>query len=320
MTGRLLLVGTLAAAMAMAAAPLHAQGSDTLRVEERVRLTVFGDPQRLTGTLLRRQGDTLVLRDAQGRTQRLRLPAIERGERSLGRRAGWGARRGALWGALAGGGVLALGGAHGMSAGEMAAGTLLWSAMGAVTGALRRPEQWRVAALPRPSPVAPAGMPAAAEPVAPPARTERTPGTTVPPQPLPGVAPRDLVRFATDTLGRVSGAVISATSEALVVDRGGIALHFATTEVRDLQVYLGKTVHGGERRAGKVGAVVGGVLGGVVGAALGLMTPERNGRTLAGGVLAMGAAGGFTGYFLAAPVGRAFPADEWQRVRLPPSH
>jgi len=319
MIGRILLLGALAVTTAMAAAPLHGQGSDTLRVDERVRLTVLGSPGQLIGTLLPLRSDTLLLRDEAGRTQRLRLASVERAERSLGRRASSGARRGALWGVLAGGGVMVLGGAYGMGAGEVAAATLSWGAVGALVGAVRRPEQWRVAALPRaqsPGTLVAQGVPPAALP---PVHAEPLPPATMPPLPLPELAPRDLVRFSTDSLGRVSGSVISATTEALVVDRGGIALRAATAEVRDLQVYVGRTAQAGERRAGKVGAVVGGVLGGVVGVGLSFMNPDATGRTVAGGVMAMAAAGGFTGYYLAAPIGRAFPADEWRRVRLPPS-
>lgn len=305
--GRVMLLGALAVAgLALRPASLASQGVDTLRVGERARVAVAGSPLRLTGTLMAIRGDTLVLRDDLGGTQRVLARAVDRAERSLGRRAAHGARHDGVVGLLAGGAVMAMGGAHGMGAGEVAAATLSWGVVGAAVGALRRPERWQPAALPRSaSPViaaAPAAGPTAAGPSIPHTSTV--------------LAPNDLVRFTAEGSGQVSGTVLAMSRDSLLVARGGVALRYGLQDIRRLEVYYGRTARAGSIRAGKVGAVAGGIVGAIVGYGLSQLNPDGGSSRVAGGMAVMGAAGAATGYFMVAPIGRGFPADDWRRVRL----
>lgn len=281
------------------AGPVRAQAPDTVRVQDRARLTLDRDARRVTGTLLDVRGDTLVLRDDDGRTQQLLGRSVSRVERSLGRKGARGALHDGAWGLLVGGGLLAVGGAEGMSAGETALATLTWGALGAVTGAIRRPEQWRRAALP----LAPGGRPVAM-PVA------------VFPHASSVLAPRDLVRFATDTMPRVSGIVLAASRDSLLLERGGVTLRYALGELRHLERYYGRTARAGGIRAGRIGAVVGGIVGAMVGYGYANLGPDGNERTIAGAVLVMGLAGAGTGFLVASPLGAIAPADDWRPVRL----
>lgn len=294
----------LAALTARPAATLPAQPVDTVRVAGRVRMTVAGDPRPITGVLTAVQQDTLVVQDDRGGTQRVLARTVTSVERSLGRSSARGAQRDGVKGVLAGGVILALGGAHGMRGGDVAAAVLAWGTVGAAVGALRRPEQWQVATLPQ----------------GPPGRPTMAPSP--PPAPFPHTAtalsPHDLVRLSTDTVPRLSGTVVAASRDSLLLERGGIALRYAWQDIRRLEVYDGKTPRAGGRRLGKVGAVAGGILGGLAGFGLSQLGPNAGTSKVAGGVAAMGAAGAFTGYLLAAPIGRGFPVDDWRRVPLPP--
>ncbi len=303
----------LAVLTAGPAATLPAQPVDTVRVAGRVRMTVAGDPRPITGVLTAVQQDTLVVHDDVGGTQRVLARTVTSVERSLGRSSARGARRDGVKGVLAGGVILALGGAHGMRGGDVAAAVLAWGTVGAAVGALRRPEQWQVAALPQ----GPPGRPTVAPGLAPPAVTPSPPSAPFP-HTATALSPHDLIRLSTDTVPRLSGTVVAASRDSLLLERGGIALRYAWQDIRRLEVYDGKTPRAGGRRLGKVGAVAGGILGGLAGFGLSQLGPNAGTSKVAGGVAAMGAAGAVTGYLLAAPIGRGFPVDDWRRVPLPP--
>lgn len=300
-------------ALLAAALAAHAPGSrtwqapDTVRAPDRVRVTMSGGGGRITGELTEIRGDTLVLRTDAGTTERALLRAVVRVERSGGRPAAHGAWRGGRIGLVTGAAVLALGGAQGMEAGEVAAGVAVWATLGAVAGAVVRPEAWREVAPPEAAPAA-AAAPAATVVEAPIAFRHTS---TV-------LAPGNRIRFEIADRERVSGTVIVASRDSLLLDRGGIALRYALGDLRRVAVYRGKTARAGRVRAGTAGAVVGALLGGMTGFGLTNIGPDATDLRLAGAVLVFGAAGALTGYVMAAPAGIVFPADEWERVSLVP--
>ena len=303
---RLLHAGILAA-LAAVTGPLQAQVGSAVAPGARVRVRVRSEPDHIVGTLVGRVGDTLVVDASDGRRERLPVGTIATFERSRGRSAGHGARRGALWGAGIGGPILLLG-AGASSGGETAGAVLAWTALGAGIGAVRRPERWEgtpvLAATAPPSAVAAAPSPHAAGPTLP--MTSRT---------FRG-GERVRLRLAGGTR-RVEGTVLGATADSLLIDRGGAPTAFALADVARADRYLGRTAAAGARKYALLAAIPGALVGGGLGSVLSEWgtTNASSGKRLAGAVLlgVVGAAG--TGS-VGAMVGAALGADEWRRVPL----
>jgi hypothetical protein len=318
-------VALLAVACAVTSPSLGAQPAEPVRVGDRTRLLVRGEKDPLVGRLAARQGDTLVVDADLGVTERLLAPSLERIERSGGRSAGLGARRGARWGAITVGGLMLLGGSHGMRGGEVVATVGLYTAIGAVIGASRRPERWVVATVPvTPSPAVAGGTaPATArrdsvvgERLGGPAR-QVPPGGSFP-HTLRVLMPGDRVRFRSGSPHRVVGRVIAASEDSLWLDRGGAPTRYPVAALRDVERHDGRTARAGMLRAMKFGAVPGFVLGGLLGVMLANWDERASAGQSVGAMLFVGGVGAATGAALAAPIGAALPADDWRRVELPP--
>jgi hypothetical protein len=308
---RIVCLAILPLAFAMRA---HAQPGDTLRTGDRVRLHASGDPHPLVGRLLDPHGDTLQLRDDHDVVQPLLGRSIASAERSLGRPVGPAARRGALWGAAITGGLLAMGGAHGMKGPEVLGAVSLYAGVGALIGAVRRPERWRAATLMTSTSTS------TSTPIALTSSTSESPQGFA--HTLPGVSPRDVIRFQLASPAaatqRVTGALLAANTDSLRLERRGVVSTYALEQVHGLERYAGQTGRAGAVHGGKIGGVIGAVTGGLLGYALSGLCFDvcPSNRHVAAAALTGGFVFGGLGVGVGALIGHTLPRDDWRTVDL----
>lgn len=284
----------------IATTTVAAQVPDTIHVNQRLRARRVPSMQRVTGTLLAKQGDTLLVRADAGFTEQLLTTSLTDIERSRGLSASAGAKKGALWGA----GIGVLGGP---------AGVVLGVAIGSGIGAHSGGETWAPAVLPARLPASVTTAVAAAAPAPTPTLLRDSSGSTAFPDQRAALAPGYVVRFATRTTPRVLGTVTAVESDSLRITNGVSERAYEWNDVSRLQRYYGRTARGGGRRVGTIGAIVGSVSFGLLGAAAGSWGGESAG--VAAGA-AMGAiVGAGYGFLISWPIGAALGGDDWRTVR-----
>lgn len=319
MTGRHVVVfGSVVGMLAGAASPCGGQAANLLPMGQRVRVSVTSGPDALIGTLLEQRADTLWIGSTDGRRTAVRTPAIVRFEESKGRSAVAGARSGALVAGGVGALILAMGSGGSVDGDiwQVPAAIAFYAAIGAGIGALRSPEQWEALPLPEPLNQPVADQTAVTTPT-PASGTPRAAPDATMPHSSTALRRGETVRFTGPDSQPVSGIVLAATRDSLLLDRGGVPTRWALADVQPMYRYLGETAGAGMRRAGVVGAVVGMVFGGMVGFGFSQFNPEPSAGTVTVATLGVGALGALAGYALFAPFGAALPADEWRRVPFP---
>jgi hypothetical protein len=79
---------------------------------------------------------------------------------------------------------------------------------------------------------------------------------------LLALSPRDVIRFTFEgNREHVAGAVIAASDDSLLLDRGGLSTLYRLNEVAGLQRYYGRTSRAGAALFGGAGAGVGSMAG-----------------------------------------------------------